>query len=244
MRQHFVSAPFRFTLKKLFSGAIVAGLLACSGGGPQFTDKLETHQDSLSYALGGQTGAVYRVQDVKLEEDAFFQGFMDTYLERSELLPPAARRALVTAHEAAEIRREKMRREEKALPTLESGRQYMLQNGQADSVITTESGLQYKVLTEGEGPHPANHGSVRAHYVARLIDGAVFDSTSQSRGPVILSVLLTVPGMSEALQLMRAGSRWEITIPSELAYGDRSPTPLIKRNSVLIFDLEIVKVIR
>lgn len=244
MQQHFVSAQFRFALKTLFSGITVAGLLACSGGGPQFTDKLETHQDSLSYALGRQTGAVYRVQDANLDEDAFFQGFMDAYLERSDLLSPVARRVLVTAHEAAVIAREKIRLEEEALHYLEAGRQYMLRNGKSDSVVTTESGLQYKVLTEGQGPHPSNHGSVEAHYVARLIDGAVFDSTSQSRGPVILSVLLTVPGMSEALQLMRAGSSWEITIPADLAYGDRSPTPLIKRNSVLIFDLEVLKVIR
>ena len=109
-------------------------------------------------------------------------------------------------------------------------------------VKTTASGLQYQVLTEGTGKTPAASDTVKAHYKGTLIDGKVFDSSYDRGQPAEFPVSGVIPGWTEALQMMKVGSKWKLFIPAELAYGQQSP-PGIPSNSVLIFEVELLDVI-
>ena len=109
-------------------------------------------------------------------------------------------------------------------------------------MVTTESGLQYEVIESGdaEGPQPTADDVVSVHYEGKLIDGTVFDSSVQRGEPIDLPVNQVIPGWVEVLQLMHVGDKWKVTIPSELAYGEASPSPAIPPNSVLVFEMELL----
>ena len=124
----------------------------------------------------------------------------------------------------------------------EQGRAYLEQNQNRSGVVTLESGLQYRILIPGKGEKPGPRSNVAVYYRGTLFDGTEFDSASITRPPVVLNVSRVIPGWKEALQLMPAGSLWELTIPSELAYGRRGAGKDIPPDSVLIFELELVDI--
>lgn len=124
----------------------------------------------------------------------------------------------------------------------EDGRKFLEENGKRDGVITTESGLQYEVLKKASGARPKMDDVVSVHYEGTLIDGTVFDSSIKRGSPVDLPVGGVIPGWVEGLQLMQVGEKYKFFIPSELAYGPQSPSPLIPSNSVLIFELELLEI--
>ena len=133
------------------------------------------------------------------------------------------------------------RSDEKGAKNLEIGRQYMEQNGKKDSVVTTESGLQYEILTPGgeEKYDAAKHGeapTAEVMYKGTLVDGTVFD---QSKQPIKFNIRQVIPGFTEALKLMPVGAKWRVTIPANLAYGANGPGS-IGPNSTLIFEMELI----
>ncbi|MBL4834016.1 MAG: FKBP-type peptidyl-prolyl cis-trans isomerase [Pseudomonas sp.] len=120
---------------------------------------------------------------------------------------------------------------------------FLAENAQQEGVITTDSGLQYQVLEEGEGEvSPGPDDVVTVHYEGRLLDGTVFDSSISRGEPVDLPVSGVIPGWVEILQLMQVGDKLKVTIPSELAYGEASPSPVIPPNSILIFEMELLEI--
>jgi FKBP-type peptidyl-prolyl cis-trans isomerase FklB len=121
-----------------------------------------------------------------------------------------------------------------------NGETFLAENGKKEGVITTASGLQYKVLKSGSGESPRLTDRVKVHYHGTLIDGTVFDSSVQRGEPIVFPVGGVIPGWIEALQLMKVGDKWQLFIPANLAYGDRSPSPAIPPNSVLIFEVELL----
>lgn len=136
--------------------------------------------------------------------------------------------------------------EERANETAQANQQaavdYLAENAQRDGVIITDSGLQYEVLESGDadGAQPSAADVVSVHYEGKLVDGTVFDSSISRGEPIDLPVGQVIPGWVEALQLMRVGDKWKVTIPSELAYGEASPSPLIPPNSVLVFEMQLL----
>lgn len=124
------------------------------------------------------------------------------------------------------------------------GEKFLMENGKRVEVLTTPSGLQYEVLKEGDGPKPTAADRVEVHYTGKLIDGTVFDSSEERGVPATFGVTQVIPGWVEALQLMKAGSKWRLFIPSNLAYGPNgaSGSP-IGPNATLIFDVELLKVL-
>ena len=125
-----------------------------------------------------------------------------------------------------------------------AGEAFLADNGKRVEVRTTPSGLQYEVLTEGDGPRPEANDQVEVHYTGKLIDGTVFDSSVDRGMPATFGVTQVIPGWVEALQLMKAGSKWRLFIPSNLAYGPNgAPGSPIGPNATLIFDVELLKVI-
>jgi len=128
-----------------------------------------------------------------------------------------------------------------ALTNLESGLEFLEENAQRDEVVVLDSGLQYEVLEEGEGPKPAPSDVVTTHYEGRLIDGTVFDSSYERGQPASFPLNRVIPGWTEGLQLMSPGAKYRLYVPPELAYGD-SAAGSIPPNSTLIFDVELLEV--
>src|SRR5712671_515556 len=117
---------------------------------------------------------------------------------------------------------------------------FLAANAKKEGVVTTSSGLQYKVMKSGTGESPKLDEKVKVHYHGTLIDGTVFDSSVQRGEPIVFPVGAVIPGWVEALQLMKVGDKWQLVIPAKLAYGEQSPTPAIPPNSVLIFKVELL----
>ena len=124
------------------------------------------------------------------------------------------------------------------------GREFMEQNAKNDSVVQTQSGLQYMVLKEGTGAKPGPTDEVTVHYTGRLLDGTVFDSSVDRGEPATFPLDKVIPGWTEGLQLMSEGSKYRLFIPSELAYGSQGSGDKILPNATLIFDVELIKVVK
>jgi FKBP-type peptidyl-prolyl cis-trans isomerase len=122
-----------------------------------------------------------------------------------------------------------------------AGETFLSENSKKDGVVTLKSGLQYKVITEGTGKMPKESDTVTTHYRGTLVDGTEFDSSYKRGEPVSFQVNGVIPGWTEALQLMKTGSKWQLFIPSGLAYGENGPEP-IGPNAALIFDVELISV--
>src|SRR5690242_12686661 len=129
---------------------------------------------------------------------------------------------------------------EKAAANLKAGQEFLEANKQKPGIVALPSGLQYEVITEGNGPKPNAANKVTCHYHGTLIDGAVFDSSVQRGKPATFPLNMVIKGWTEGLQLMPTGSKYRFFIPSHLAYGDRQVSTHIGPNSTLIFDVELL----
>lgn len=140
--------------------------------------------------------------------------------------------------------RSQERAEALAQEALDANKKYLEENAAKEGVTETDSGLQYEVLTSGDadGPQPQADDVVVVHYEGRLLDGTVFDSSVQRGEPAELPVGGVIPGWVEVLQMMHVGDKWTVTVPAELAYGPRSPSPVIPPNSILVFDMELMSI--
>jgi len=125
---------------------------------------------------------------------------------------------------------------------LDAGKAFLAKNAKLDGVVTTKSGLQYKVLKEGTGATPKAEDTVVTHYEGRLIDGRVFDSSYKRNEPATFPVKGVIKGWTEALQLMKVGAKWQLYIPSDIAYGASKRSELIQANSTLVFDIELLEI--
>ncbi|MGL5318851.1 MAG: FKBP-type peptidyl-prolyl cis-trans isomerase [Bacteroidales bacterium] len=123
------------------------------------------------------------------------------------------------------------------------GEDFLAENSKNPNVVTLPSGLQYEILKQGEGAQPSAASQVKCHYTGALIDGSVFDSSEQRGEPAVFGVNQVIPGWVEALQLMKAGSRWRLYIPSHLAYGERGAGQAIMPFSTLVFEVELLEVL-
>ena len=201
--------------------------------------------DRISYALGLSMGNNFRasgisesnVQDVADGVAAVFYGSQPkmTYDEA---------KAEIQAYFAELEKKQRAAADELGRQNLEIGKKYLEENGKRVEVKTTTSGLQYEVLKEGDGPMPKAEDQVEVHYTGKLIDGTVFDSSVDRGVPATFGVTQVIPGWVEALQMMKAGSKWRLFIPSNLAYGPNGAlgSP-IGPNATLIFDVELLKVL-
>lgn len=200
--------------------------------------------DKISYALGLSMGNNFRATGIeKLSVKDFTDGVAAVYGEQElQMSYDEAKKVIREYFEKLE----QSRQEEAAAAAQvneQAGKSYLEENGKRAEVVTTPSGLQYEVLEEGNGPQPQAGDQVKVHYTGRLIDGTVFDSSVERGEPATFGVTQVIPGWVEALQLMKAGSKWRLHIPSNLAYGPQGAGGVIGPNSTLIFDVELLEVI-
>jgi len=193
--------------------------------------------DKFSYAIGlgiGQNLLSMGAQGINVED--FAQAIADV-LNRKE--------TAISHNEAREIvNKYFMELEEKMnAENIEKGKAFLEENAKKEGVITLPSGLQYQVLTEGNGKKPSATDKVKCHYEGTLIDGTLFDSSIKRGQPAVFGVNQVIRGWVEALQLMNEGSKWRLFIPSELGYGAQQAGEMIPPHSTLIFEVELIEVL-
>lgn len=193
--------------------------------------------DKLSYALGLSMAQNFIGTGIhELNADDFAAALKAVYNNEEKAMTFEEAKQVVTEYFTA-------LEEETKKNNAEAGKKFLEENAKAEGVCVTESGLQYQVVKEGQGIKPKATDAVTVHYTGRLIDGTVFDSSEQRGEPATFAVGQVIPGWVEGLQLMSEGSAYRFFIPSELAYGAHGTGP-IQPNSVLIFDVQLIRVQR
>ena len=220
--------------------AVAVGVSATSCDSKKSAN-LKSAIDSASYAIGVSTGAGYKENLKTLPDsanvDALIAGFTEALKgQKTSMTPEAAQAFLQTYFMEASAKQ--------ATKAKEEGDKFLAENKTKEGIITTESGLQYKVVTEGKGVKPTAEDKVKVHYKGTLLDGKVFDSSIERGEPAEFGVGQVIKGWTEGLQLMPVGSKYTFWIPSELAYGERVAGQDIKPNSVLVFEVELLEIVK
>jgi FKBP-type peptidyl-prolyl cis-trans isomerase FklB len=200
--------------------------------------KLNNQTDSLSYSIGIMVASFYKQQGITNINDAVVnRAIKDKMSGDSTLLTEQQCNQVLMGY----IEKAKA---EKAAVAKKQGEAFLAENKTKPGVVTTASGLQYTVLKQGTGPKPALTDKVRCDYEGKLIDGTVFDSSVKQGKPIEFAVNGVIAGWTEALQLMNAGSKYRLFIPSNLAYGDQQMGSDIKPGSTLIFDVDLIEIVK
>jgi len=203
---------------------------------------LDTQKDKESYAIGMSLGSTLRQQSVEVDLDILVRGVEDSLAGSKTLLTEDEQRAVLTALRA-EVRKKqegKMAQAEEA--NTKEGQAFLAANRSKDGIVTLPSGLQYKILQAGTGPKPTTADSVVCNYRGTLLNGTEFDSSYKRGQPATFPVSGVIKGWTEALQLMPVGSKWQLFVPADLAYGARGAGPGIGPNSTLIFEVELISI--
>ena len=200
---------------------------------PNYTVNMDDNMEKLSYAIGVSIGKNFKQSGFdSLSEVAFLQAIHDVANDKEISLTDQEIQIFISTEfqKLAERKREK----DKA-----AGEAYLAENAKKDGVIVTESGLQYEILVEGNGPIPKAEDIIEANYVGSFIDGTEFDSSEKQGRPLVIGVSQVIPGWTEALKMMPVGSKWRLVIPYDIAYGPNG-TRGIPPNSTLIFEMELL----
>jgi len=203
--------------------------------------KIDTELDSVSYYLGTLwgRGAVYN-KITELDYESLLKG-IDQAVKNDTTIPPDFIASNYLNKYITKQINTKMRETHKE--SIEKNEKFLEENAKKEGVITLSSGLQYIILKEGTGDLPTMNDQVRAHYTGTLIDGTVFDSSTDRGEPVLFNLRNLIPGFREALLLMPVGSKWKIFVPEKLGYGANSQSP-IPPFSTLIFEVESIEIVK
>ena len=203
---------------------------------------LDSPKDKLSYAIGLNVGRSLQKDSIAVDPDIVAQGVRDALSGGTTLLTDDEAKAAIVALQADLRKKQEETMKAAGEVNKKQGDAFLAANKEKQGVVTLPSGLQYKIVTPGTGPKPAATDTVVCNYRGTLIDGTEFDSSYKRGQPATFPVGQVIPGWTEALQLMPVGSKWQLFIPPDLAYGERSPSPVIGVNSTLIFDIELLSI--
>ena len=203
---------------------------------PQLTD----YMDTVSYSVGVDIGKSFRLQEMDINPDVMARGLSDAFSDKETALTDEETQSTLIKfrQEFQEKQREIAQR--KAQETAIAEEAYLAESAAKEGVVSLPSGLQYKVITPGDGPSPLTTDKVKVHYKGSLADGTIFDSSYDRGQPTSFTVSGVIKGWTEALLLMQVGSKWELTIPSKLGYGARGSGGKIPPNSTLLFEVELL----
>ncbi len=199
---------------------------------------LNTDKEKFSYTVGFQIGQSLKEDGLDIDVGALSQAIRDVMAGTEPRLSMEAMQAAVQAFQMQQMEA----REMSARDNLRAGQAFLAENRSKAGVVETRSGLQYQVIQEGNGKQPSDTDTVRVHYRGTLIDGTEFDSSHRRGEPATFPVNAVIPGWREVLPLMKAGSKWKVYIPADLAYGERGAGPNIGPNETLVFDIELLAV--
>lgn len=210
--------------------------------------KIESKVDKLSYAFGYNFGRQFKSGSIEINPDVLAKGLKDYYTgQPSSMTEDEVVQVLTEFDQEMRAKMEKenapsAENQQLAQKNKAAGKAFLENNKKRSGVVELPSGLQYEVIKEGSGESPKATSTVTTHYHGTLIDGKVFDSSVERGQPAQFGVNQVIRGWTEALQLMKPGSKWKLFIPSDLAYGDRGAPPSIEPGATLIFEVELIKV--
>lgn len=229
-------------------GVCSAALIGCNEMGST-KSKLVTEKDKYSYALGANLGsqANFRLvqhDSIDLDLNLFIQAFRERYLQDSTKYLMNDSMVFATLNDfSMKLQKDRQAKDSAAaIKNLADEKAFLEKNKTQAGVVTTASGLQYKIVKEGTGAVPGDSSIVTVHYTGTLLGGKEFDSSIKRGQPAEFPVGAVIPGWSEMLKLMKVGEKVQAWIPSELAYGPRGRLPMIPGNSLLVFDVELLGV--
>lgn len=202
---------------------------------------LEDASTKRSYGLGANYGKSLSRGSIEINVQSFMDGLKDGIAGKS-LLTDTEIQAVIDSINQEIREKQKRKQEELAEKNKKDGEDFLAANRQKDGVVALDSGLQYKIIREGNGDIPKATDKVKVHYRGTLIDGTVFDSSYERGVPAEFFVRGVIKGWTEALQLMKTGAKWQLYIPSELAYGERGTGSTIGPNETLLFDVELLDI--
>ena len=228
----------------LFSAAFgIVTFVGCESGISSDSAELETADQKASYGIGLNIGSQLAETKDRLDRPAFLRGVEDAIQGNESAVPSDELQTVLQAF-AEEIQSAAQQDfDRQAAENSVAGNAYLADNGSREGVVTTESGLQYEVLRQGDGPMPGAEDQVRLHYRGTLIDDTEFDSSYERGEPAEFGVGGVIPGFSEALKIMSVGSHFRVVIPSDIGYGPQGTGGPIGPNATLIFEIELLEII-
>jgi len=227
---------------------IAAGLASChsskkaccdqSASKPQAT-VMTSFKDTVSYMIGTDIAKSFSQNKIDINLDLLFEGIKAGYNGTDTVFTQQQFQEVMGRFQKEMQQKQQVEAAKEATLNKEKGKAYMEANAKKEGVMQTASGLQYKILRDATGAKPAATNTVKVHYEGRLIDGTIFDSSYERGEPIEFGLGQVIKGWTEGLQLMSVGSMYELTIPSDLGYGDR-PMQSIPAGSTLIFKVELL----
>ena len=227
----------------VLTALIGVGLVACNQSAETSEMSLDSQEQRISYGIAMNMGRRMKAEGVPIDADAFAAGIRDALSGAEPMMTDDEISAEMIAMQEQMQAEQEAKMQAASTANLEAGAAYLAENATVEGVQTTASGLQYRVIRDGSGAKPTAADSVEVHYEGRLINGTVFDSSYARGQTVTFGVTQVIPGWTEALQLMSEGAEYELTIPSNLAYGAGGAGDAIGPNEVLIFKVELVAVV-
>lgn len=219
----------------------IAALSIASIGLAQDKTGLKDQKDKASYSIGHDIGSTFKKQNVDLNPDAILAGMKDA-MAGKDALSKDERDKVLEAFTKEMTEKQAALSKETAEKNAAAGEKFLAENKKKEGVKVTASGMQYKVLKEGTGPTPKETDTVVTNYKGTLIDGTEFDSSYKRGEPASFPVNRVIKGWTEALQMMKTGSKYQLFIPASLAYGERGAGRDIGPNSTLIFEVELLSI--
>jgi FKBP-type peptidyl-prolyl cis-trans isomerase FklB len=204
--------------------------------------ELKTLNDRASYGIGLNIGHDFKAQHVDINPDLLAQGIRDAMAGGKVLMTSEETQKTMVEFQTEMKAAQEKRVAELTAKNIKESEVFLAENAKKEGVTVLPSGLQYKVIEAGSGKKPTTGSTVTVHYRGRLIDGTEFDSSYERGEPATFPVVGVIPGWTEALQLMQEGAKWELVIPTDLAYGERGAGQIIGPNAVLLFDVELLSV--
>ena len=218
------------------------GVWASSASAQDAPAALKTPKEKLSYAIGMEMGKGVKAEELDVDPAIVSQGLKDAITGAKPLMSDAELQAVIGALREEMKQKQMQIAEAAAAENKKQGDAFLAENGKKEGVVTLPSGVQYKVLTAGQGKKPAETDTVLCNYKGSFLDGTEFDSSADAGKPVPFEIKTVIPGFKEALELMSVGSKWQIVIPANLAYGERGAGNVIGPNATLIFEVELVSI--
>jgi FKBP-type peptidyl-prolyl cis-trans isomerase FklB len=229
-------------MMRRFAMAMCAAVALSGAAFAAEAPELKGDKEKLSYSIGMEIGGNLKTQSVEVDPDLLAKGVKDSYGGGKTLLTVDEARLAITTFQKALMAKKAETMRILAEKNKADGEKFLAENAKKEGVKALPSGLQYKEIAPGTGKSPKSTDTVTTHYKGTLIDGTEFDSSYKRGEPATFPVSGVIPGWTEALQLMKEGAKWQLFVPSDLAYGEQGAGREIGPNATLIFEVELISV--